>query len=243
MESSNGAGVYSSHQNRTLVIMAKAPRSGTVKTRLTQSLPLPAVTALYCCLLQDTMALAQSLRGVRVALMCPAQDAEELAVLLGNVTHIVAQKGQGLAAGLTSVFAHFKPTDRHHVIAFNSDSPHLPAAILESAFQRLAAHDVVIGPTHDGGYYLIGARAPHPTLFENDGMGTRSALEALLARTRLLDLSTDFTDPFYDIDVADDLIRLAAELRFAPERAPRTAAWFLEWGEAFAALCPPSGTP
>jgi rSAM/selenodomain-associated transferase 1 len=243
MESSNGAGLHSFHQNRTLVIMAKAPRPGTVKTRLTQSLPLPAVTGLYCCLLQDTMSLAQSLHGVKVAVMCPAQDAEELAVLLGSVAHIVAQKGDGLAAGLTSVFAHFKPTDRHHVIAFNSDSPHLPPVVLENAFQGLAAHDVVIGPTHDGGYYLIGASASHPTLFENDGMGTRSALEALLARTRLLDLSTGFTDPFYDIDVADDLIRLAAELRLAPERAPRTAAWFVEWGETFAALCPPSARP
>src|SRR5262249_42791632 len=151
MESSSNASLHSCNGNRTLVIMAKAPKPGTVKTRLIQSLPLPAVTALYCCLLKDTVTLAQSLRGVKVALMCPGPDVDELARLLGNAAQIVAQKGEGLAAGLTSVFAHFAPTDQHPVIAFNSDSPHLPAAVLESAFQSLAAHDVVIGPTHDGG--------------------------------------------------------------------------------------------
>lgn len=227
--------------HRTLVIMAKAPKPGMVKTRLAQSLPLPAVTALYNCLLRDTVALAHSLPGVQVALMCPGPDVDELARLLGNAERIVAQKGEGLVAGLTSVFAHFTATDQHHVIAFNSDSPHLPAAVLENAFQALVAHDVVIGPTHDGGYYLVGANAAYPTLFENDGMGTRSALEALLARARELELSTGFTDPFYDIDVADDLIRLVAELRLAPQKAPRTAAWFAEWNQTVARLCPPVG--
>jgi rSAM/selenodomain-associated transferase 1 len=228
-------------QKRTLVIMAKAPRPGMVKTRLSQSLPSYAVTELYCCLLRDTIALAQSLSGVEVALMCPGPDVDELSRWLGNAAQIVAQKGGGLAAGLTSVFAHFAANGRHHVIAFNSDSPHLPAAVLESAFETLAAHDVVIGPTHDGGYYLVGANAAHPTLFENDGMGTTNALQALLARTRVLGLSTGFTDPFYDIDVADDLIQLAAELRLAPERAPRTASWFAEWSQTVAGLRPPLG--
>jgi rSAM/selenodomain-associated transferase 1 len=241
MESYDQNTVRFPNQNRTLVIMAKAPRPGMVKTRLSQSLPLAAVTALYCCLLQDTVALAQSLRGVEVALMCPGPDVDELARLLGNAAQIVAQKGEGLAAGLTSVFAHFATTGQHHVIAFNSDSPHLPAVVLESAFQTLVAHDVVIGPTHDGGYYLVGANASHPTLFENDGMGTRSALDRLLARARHLDLSTRLTEPFYDIDVAEDLIQLNPELRLAPERAPRTASWFAEWGQAVAKLRPPIG--
>jgi len=211
--------------------MAKAPKPGMVKTRLAQSLPLPAVTELYRCLLQDTVALARSLNSVEVAIMCPAQDVDELALLLGDAVQIVAQKGAGLAAGLVSVFAHFAANGQHHVIAFNSDSPHLPASVLERAFQALAGHDVVIGPTHDGGYYLVGAKAAHPTLFENDGMGTTNALQALLARARVLGLSADLTEPFYDIDVAADLMRLAAELRLAPTKAPRTAAWFAEWGQ------------
>ncbi len=207
-----------------------------VKTRLSQSLPSPAVTALYRCLLEDTITLAKSLNGVEVAIMCPAADTHELERLLGNTAQIVAQKGEGLAAGLTSVFARFAASGQHHVIAFNSDSPHLPVTFLKSAFQALAVRDLIIGPTYDGGYYLVGARAAHATLFENDGLGTRSALERLLARARALELSTGLTEPFYDIDVADDLIRLARELELSPTRAPRTAAWFAEWVQAVAQL-------
>jgi glycosyltransferase A (GT-A) superfamily protein (DUF2064 family) len=112
---------------------------------------------------------------------------------------------------------------QRRIIAFNSDSPHLPPSVLEEAFETLAAHDVVVGPTYDGGYYLVGAKASHPTVFTGDGMGTGNALERLLSRARVLELCVGFADPFYDIDVVDDLIRLAAELQCAPARAPRIA--------------------
>jgi len=212
--------------------MAKAPKPGVVKTRLAESLPLPAVTSLYRCLLEDTVALAMSLKDVRVAVMCRESDKQDLESLLGKSLQIVAQQGEGLAAGLTSVFRHFTARGPQYVIAFNSDSPHLSPSVLDSAFQILTTREVVVGPTHDGGYYLVGAKASHPSLFAGDGMGTRTALDRLLARTRDLALSTGFTEQFYDIDVADDLIRLERELRAAPDRAPRTAAWFSEWEQA-----------
>ena len=236
MESSSQTTLCFSHPNRTLVVMAKAPKPGMVKTRLTESLPSPAVTALYRCLLEDTLALATSLTSVEVAVMCPESDQDELAHLLGNTVEVVAQKGQGLAAGLTSVFRHFTAGGRQHVIAFNSDSPHLAPSVLDSAFEILATHDVVVGPTHDGGYYLVGAKAAHAALFESDGMGTGSALDTLLTRAKALELATGFTEPFYDIDVANDLILLARELRLAPAKAPRTAVWFDQWQQAIAQL-------
>jgi rSAM/selenodomain-associated transferase 1 len=216
--------------------MAKAPRPGAVKTRLASSLSPAAVSAFYCCLLDDTLALARSLSDVEVAIMCPDSDVSELARLAGNKASVVAQKGEGLAAGLTSVFAHFAAGHQRRTIAFNSDSPHLPRAVLENAFETLAAHDVVVGPTHDGGYYLVGAGAFHPTLFATDGMGTSSALEKLLSHAQALELSVGFTEPFYDVDVGDDLTRLAEELRLAPERAPRTAAWLEAWERGAARL-------
>ena len=240
MESSSQTTVCRPPANRTLVVMAKAPKAGRVKTRLKESLPSLAVTALYRCLLEDTITLTKSLWNVTVAVMCPESDSEELAELLGNTMAIVAQKGEGLAAGLTSVFRDFTAAGQQ-VIAFNSDSPHLPTSVLVRAFEILATHDVVVGPTHDGGYYLVGAKAVHPSLFESDGMGTRTALEGLLARTKALELTTACTEPFYDIDVADDLIRLARELRVAPTKAPRTAAWFHEWEQAVAHLEQSSG--
>src|SRR6202140_4519538 len=195
MKSASETVARSSGSDRVLVIMAKAPRRGAVKTRLASSLSPEAVTAFYCCLLDDTLALARSLGDVEVAIMCPDSDVNELARLAGDQASVVAQKGEGLAAGLTSVFAHFAEGHRRRTIAFNSDSPHLPASILEDAFETLAAHDLVVGPTDDGGYYFVGAKAFHPTLFARDGMGTGSALEKLLSRARTLALSVSFAAP------------------------------------------------
>jgi len=219
--------LLSARSDRALVVMAKAPKPGAVKTRLFTSLSPGTVTDLYCCLLDDTLALARSLSDVDVSIMCPAADLPSLKRVAGEQISVVAQEGEGLAAGLTSVFTHF-PQDHRRTIAFNSDSPHLPRSVLEEAFELLALHDLVIGPTHDGGYYLVGAKASHTTLFATDGMGTSSALERLLSRAQTLKLSVGFAAPFYDIDVEDDLIRLAAELLGTPEKAPRTAGWLKE---------------
>jgi glycosyltransferase A (GT-A) superfamily protein (DUF2064 family) len=139
------------------------------------------------------------------------------------------------------VFAYFAGAGGRRVIAFNSDSPHLPASVLEKSFEALATCDVVVGPTYDGGYYLVGTKANYPGLFVGDGMGTSNALERLLERARSLGLSVRTADVFYDIDVAADLIRLAEELRVFPSRAPRTAAWLAQWRQAVEQLKPSLG--
>lgn len=217
-----------------LVIMAKAPRPGGVKTRLSACLPPAAIPGLYRCLLEDTLDLAQSLDGVETAIMSPAGDVAELSRIAGDGVDVIEQNGDGLGPALTAVFAHFTAAGRRRVVAFNSDSPHLPRSALVAAFDALAACDLVAGPTHDGGYYLVGASASHPGLFAGSSMGTANALGALLARARSMSLSVRLTDPFYDIDEPADLSRLAEELRLAPERAPRTANWLKEQARAAA---------
>jgi rSAM/selenodomain-associated transferase 1 len=242
VESDSQAVASSRNRDRVLVIMAKAPRPGAVKTRLASSLSPAAVADFYRCLLDDTLTLARSLSDVEVAIMCPASDVEDLTQFVRGSASIVAQQGEGLAAGLTSVFAHFASRGRR-AVAFNSDSPHLAPSVLARAFDALSGHDLVVGPTHDGGYYLVGAKAAHPALFDGDGMGTKSALDALLARSRGLELSVGFTDLFYDVDVESDLTRLAEELRLTPAKAPRTAVWLKQWGQVVARLRTGTGEP
>src|SRR5215472_17571630 len=118
MKSASETVVRSSGSDRVLVIMAKAPKADAVKTRLAPTLSPESVTAFYCCLLEDTLALARSLGGVEVAIMCPDTDVQELAQLAGTAASVVAQKGEGLAAGLTSVFAHFAKDHQRRTIAF-----------------------------------------------------------------------------------------------------------------------------
>ena len=206
-----------------LVIMAKAPRAGQVKTRLAPVLAPEAIVALYRCFVEDTLALARATGAPRIAVACPAGHADELARWLG--IEVIAQDGDGLAAGLESAFRVPLGSGCRRVVALDGDSPHLPAETVCRAFALLARHDLVVGPTTDGGYYLVGATHPHRGLFGGDGMGTGGALQALLDRARTLELRVACTEEWYDVDDGSDLERLAAELRSAPSRAPRTAEW------------------
>jgi len=206
-----------------LVIMAKAPRTGHVKTRLARVLAPEAIVALYRCLIEDTLALARAVGAQRIAVVCPSGHQDELARWLG--IEVIGQEGDGLPAGLESAFRILLAAGCRRVIALDGDSPHLPAETVSRGFALLERHDLVVGPTADGGYYLVGATRPHRGLFDDGGIGTRTALRALLARARALELRVALTEQWYDVDDGDDLARLAAELRRAPSRAPRTAAW------------------
>lgn len=211
--------------------MAKAPRAGHVKTRLASVYPPNVVLDLYRALVEDSVDLGRRV-GVSVAVVCPAGDADEIIRWLPSDVRVVPQSGRGLAAGLTSCFESLCERSRRRVIAFNADGPHLPPAVLESAFAALADHDVVIGPCDDGGYYLVGVTRPHAGLFEHDAMGTESAFDALLGRTRRLGLASAVMPNHYDVDLPDDLRRLARELAREPDRAPRTAAILAAWPTA-----------
>src|SRR5262249_45930399 len=89
---------------RVLIVVAEAPRSGHVKTRLATSLAPEAIVALYRCLIEDTLELARSLPDTRVAVVCPSADVGELRAWLGTSLEVVAQQGHGLAAALDSTF-------------------------------------------------------------------------------------------------------------------------------------------
>jgi uncharacterized protein len=212
---------------RALIIMAKAPRVGHVKTRLAASLPAEAVVGLYRSMLEDTLDLAGSVSTDIVAIVCPTSDVADLSSWLPAI-EIVGQQGEGLAAGLASAFRIFINRGYRRVVALDGDSPQLPPETLNKAFQLLDAADVVVGPTTDGGYYLVGSNTVQAELFDTQGMGTGSALDSLMATAQGLSLRVALTETAYDVDEVEDLARLARDLRLFPHRAPRTAAWLAQ---------------
>jgi rSAM/selenodomain-associated transferase 1 len=215
--------------DRTLAIMMKAPRRGQVKTRLAPVYSAERILALYRALVEDSIDLAK-LMDLHIVAVCPAGDAEELSHWLPQDVEVVSQLGAGLAAGLRSAFEQLCTHSGRRVVAFNADSPHLPADALESAFAGLLTSDLVVGPCDDGGYYLVGARKPYPGLFDTAAMGRESACTALLAEAARQGLRVCLTAEHYDIDVPADLLRLAGELSRQPSRASRTAAILTSWG-------------
>jgi uncharacterized protein len=209
---------------RALIIMAKAARAGHVKTRLAASLPTEAVVDLYKCMIEDTLDLARSVSTDALAIVCPTSDVADLTSWLPAI-EIVGQQGEGLAAGLVSAFRIFMDRGYRRVVAIDGDSPQLAPETLEKAFRLLDGADVVVGPTTDGGYYLVGCTTLQAELFESQRMGTGRALDSLRASAQGVGLRVALTETGYDVDEAEDLARLARELRLFPHRALRTAAW------------------
>jgi rSAM/selenodomain-associated transferase 1 len=204
--------------------MAKAARAGHVKTRLVPSLPAEVVVELYQCMIEDTVDLARSVSTDAISIVCPASDITDFSRWLPAI-EIVGQNGDGLAAGLVSAFRVFIDRGYQRVVAIDGDSPQLPPETVDKAFRLLDEADVVVGPTIDGGYYLVGASTVQAKLFDTRRMGTGSALDSLMAKAKDLGLRVALTEALYDVDEAKDLGRLARELHLFPDRAPRTAAW------------------
>lgn len=215
--------------DRALVIMAKAPRPGRVKTRLAPAFSPEEAAALSAALLADTIGLATTVPGVRLALVCPQGEAALFRPRAFDGVAVVEQHGTGLASALTSSFERFFAAGYRKVVAFNSDSPQIPRHALDGAFDALDASDLVVGPTEDGGYYLVGAKAVHAGLFDAPPLGTSGALTALMQRAGELGLRVARCVPAFDVDLPADIARLARELEKAPERARATAAFLAQW--------------
>jgi rSAM/selenodomain-associated transferase 1 len=212
-----------------LCIMAKAPEAGRVKTRLSPPLSPDDAAELYRCFLLDKIAQTRGVAGAELMLAYePAQAAAVFAALAPGFT-LLLQRGADLTARLVAVCDELFRNGYDAVILIDSDSPTLPAGRLERAVTLMSgsASDLVLGPSEDGGYYLIGLRRPHPELFEGMPWSTPAVLEETLRRARALGLSSTRLEAWYDVDTAADLARLQAELADDSDGGPRHTRRFL----------------
>jgi rSAM/selenodomain-associated transferase 1 len=221
-----------------LAIFAKAPIVGQVKTRLCPPLSPETATELYRCFLLDSVARACALVAVDVYLaFTPVGSESHFRQLLPFPVRYVSQRGASLGEREAHVFADLLQAGYEQVVIVGSDIPTLPVAHLQQAFALLmdSRHDVVIGPSEDGGYYLLGARRLHPVLFENIHWSTPTVFAETVAQARRAGLTMAQVPAWYDVDENDDLRKLILELT-PPEhaaRAPRTRAMLEQLGLLF----------
>ncbi|HJY85016.1 MAG TPA: TIGR04282 family arsenosugar biosynthesis glycosyltransferase [Candidatus Binatia bacterium] len=218
-----------------LVIVAKAPVVGQVKTRLCPPLSAAEAAELFRCFLVDTVARACTVSDSQVCLAFTPADSEALfQALLPFPLRYLPQRGNGLGERLVNIFADLLDEGFGKVVIMDSDSPTLPTAYLQEAFTSLSdpGNDAVLGPCSDGGYYLVGARAVHHGLFENITWSTSSVLTETLAQARLHKLNITLLPSWYDIDNGADLYKLAAELGRLDgnDGVPRTRAFLSQLG-------------
>jgi uncharacterized protein len=223
--------------------MAKAPVAGQVKTRLTPPLTPRMAAALSAAFLRDVtenVALAGTEASIDgYVAYSPARCEGSFDGILAPGTGLVLADGAPVAAPTVAGFgrcllhAAWALFERGYgsVCLLNSDSPNLPTALLTQAAAALAEDGdrVVLGAAEDGGYYLLGIKAPHRHFFENVAWSTSAVADQTRDRARALRLPIVELEPWYDVDDAISLDRLCRELSRdwpvdgpAPYAAPAT---------------------
>jgi hypothetical protein len=194
-----------------LGLMAKEPVAGRVKTRLAAGTSPAFAARVAEAFLLDQLERLQVVAARRLLVYDPPAAAAYFRSACPPGWELSPQTPGDLGTRLRAIFAAQFDRGAHAVVLVGTDSPTLPMALIAAAFERLADHDLVLGPATDGGYYLIGLRQPKLTLFEGIDWGTATVLAQTVARleegARLALLP-----PWYDVDTLDDWQALAGHL-------------------------------
>jgi rSAM/selenodomain-associated transferase 1 len=220
----------------TLVVFAKWPAAGAVKTRLCPPLTPAQAAAFYDAMLTDVlgaMAREAPKRGLALALaVTPADRAAEFAVR-APAFRVFVQAGADLSQRLEHAAASELARGAQRVLLRGSDSPALAPEVLDAALAALERVDVALSPDRDGGYNLVALRRFAPGLFAH-AMSTRTVLEDTRAAAAGLGLPCEVLAPGFDVDTAADFALLRAARAGAAALCPHTYAWL----DAHAELTP-----
>lgn len=220
-----------------LALVTKAPRAGDVKTRLSPPLTAEEAATLNVCFLRDmATSIGKAGREAQgIACFTPAGAAEFYRDILPEYFQLIAQRDGELGARLIGAVEDLLAVGFAGVCLINSDSPTVPATVFAEAVQILASpgQRIVLGPSDDGGYYLIGMRQLHSRLFEDIAWSTEQVLVQTHERATEVGLEVHLLPACYDVDDRKALEKLCRDLlgpepSIAPDVAPATRAFLRE---------------
>lgn len=210
----------------SLIVFAKPPIQGEVKTRLHTGIEPAEATDLYAAFLEDSLAQYQRL-GPDVRLYVSG-DTSDIERRTGNQFHSFQQSGEDLGHRMQHAFAETFAAGYQRIAIIGTDHPSLPDDFIELAFRTLARpQSVVIGPAEDGGYYLLGMNEFYPQLFESMTFSREDVFERTVDRAVGTSAELTILPTWYDVDRPETLTRLLADLSKNGQRAPRTRAVLL----------------
>lgn len=192
-----------------LVVVAKTPLPGEVKTRLLTKLDPGEATDLYSCFIRDRIREMTRLQGIDLAIAFTPEASEAyFARFLSNGYRLFPQQGRDLGERLHNIFVQKLRQGYQAVCIIDSDTPDLPHSLVVQAFQWLSsdAADAVFGPCEDGGYYLVGLRKAQSALFSDIPWSTSRVLPLSLQKAEALGLRSRLLPQWNDLDTVDDLI-------------------------------------
>jgi rSAM/selenodomain-associated transferase 1 len=192
-----------------LTLFAKAPLPGRVKTRLTPPLsPEQAAEFHWACVCDAWEKIEQVTVSSRYFFSDNLRAERESPA---GPEQLALQRGADLGDRMFNCFQDLRARGHNRMLIVGSDSPTLPFAYIQQGLAALERVDVVIGPSEDGGYYAIGCRQPYPQMFAGVPWSSGDTLARTEANLRALGLSVHYLPPWYDVDTAGDLKRLAGE--------------------------------
>jgi rSAM/selenodomain-associated transferase 1 len=186
-----------------LIIFVKAPRAGSVKTRLARTLGAEAALDAYHILVTTLLRNLAGLKKVELR-FSPDDAANEIRLWLERDWTLEAQGDGDLGKKLQRAFEKHFARGKNAVVIIGSDCPQIECADIAAGWQALEKCDVVLGPARDGGYWLIGLRQPQPHLFENISWSTATVLRETLAAAREEKLTVHLLRELRDVDTEMD---------------------------------------
>ncbi|MBI2104386.1 MAG: TIGR04282 family arsenosugar biosynthesis glycosyltransferase [Candidatus Omnitrophica bacterium] len=208
----NGVQADASSKRRVLVFL-KEPVPGRVKTRLAATIGHQDAAALYRACAEETLRRLEPLVPETTVYVDPPDAIGRIREWVGPAWTLRSQHGATLGRRLSSAFSEAFSAGATHVVVIGTDSPWLSAADIERAFAAMKDVDVVIGPSEDGGYYLLGLAKPLPEVFDGIPWSTPDVYASTLARAQTLGLRVGAIRMGYDVDQWNDVERWMADRR------------------------------
>ncbi|KAF0220337.1 MAG: hypothetical protein FD174_1238 [Geobacteraceae bacterium] len=204
-----------------LIIFAKRPTPGRVKTRLAATLSAEDAAELYRCMLFDTLAKAKELAGPdKLVFYEPAAGAAAYFKGIAAGMETCPQEGNDLGKRMENAFKRTLEMGYEAAVIIGTDSPDLPSSFIEEAFAMLESRDIdaVFGPSEDGGYYLIAMKRLQGELFKGIPWSSGAVLEKSLEKAAEAGIRVSLLPRWYDVDTFEDLQRpeLLEEANGAP---------------------------
>ncbi len=201
-----------------LVIFAKAPIPGEVKTRLSPGLTEDEAATLHGSFVLDTLertkAAASKFKLPVDRFLACAPSSSHVFFKIMEARHgvtLLDQQGCDLGARMAQAFAALFARGYRYIVVVGTDVPSLPLTHYRDAVQSLTRHDLILGPARDGGYYLIGMTAPHPNLFRDIPWSTNQVLALTQEKATAAGLKIALLPVWSDVDTLDDLQALIDE--------------------------------
>ncbi|KHE90282.1 MAG: TIGR04282 family arsenosugar biosynthesis glycosyltransferase [Candidatus Scalindua rubra] len=190
----------------SLIIFAKNPISGKVKTRLTPYINPTEAAELYQAFITDIVSNIHKLKCEQVTIAYTPSNAEAaFHSICGQSVDYLPQKGDNLGERMKNAFMYSFDKGSKRTVIIGTDSPTLPSSYIQKAFDALKEVPVTVGPTFDGGYYLIGLSGQNYAIFDGIDWSTSKVFGQTLTRIQAINKQLYVLPPWYDVDTPDNL--------------------------------------